>query len=92
MCRDLRPLAPGREARAAAAAQAGIAHGLDDLVPVSYTHLDVYKRQAYASAPDLTPQGGSYRNLDDFLALFGGAGAAHKACLLYTSRRRQRGR
>ena len=26
---------------------------------------------AYASAPDLTPQGGSYRNLDDFLALFG---------------------
>ena len=32
MCRDLRPLAPGREARAAAAAQAGIAHGLDDLV------------------------------------------------------------
>ena len=32
MCRDLRPLAPGREARAAAAAQTGIAHGLDDLV------------------------------------------------------------
>ena len=26
---------------------------------------------AYASAPDLTPQGGNYRNLDDFLALFG---------------------
>ena len=25
---------------------------------------------AYAAAPDLTPQGGSYRNLDDFLALF----------------------
>ena len=25
---------------------------------------------AYAAAPDLAPQGGSYRNLDDFLALF----------------------
>ena len=25
---------------------------------------------AYAAAPDLSPQGGSYRNLDDFLALF----------------------
>ena len=25
---------------------------------------------AYAAAPDLAPQGGSYYNLDDFLALF----------------------
>ena len=51
---------------------------LDPLGAVSYTHLDVYKRQHYYS----------YENLDDFVQEISPATIERKAdgtCLLYTS-------
>ena len=51
-------------------------------VPVSYTHLDVYKRQLYKS---LLPAGVSRRTESSFVCISRSA-ARKRACLLYTSR------
>ena len=58
--------------------------GLLAAAPVSYTHLDVYKRQAYA----MQTQSGWLTLSDQFKILAGGSAQPEerKTCLLYTSR------
>ena len=57
------------------------------LIPVSYTHLDVYKRQVYGGTEHTNAYGGSTYGAYGAGAVHaypGGATAYH--CLLYTSR------
>ena len=60
------------------------------LAPVSYTHLDVYKRQDYVGSDDMIAKiQGGWLDFDAVVAtpdLMGKVGRLGKVCLLYTSR------